>query len=51
MSMSTLFYWAALPLALGTVASIAVTVLYQANYHRKDPAATHFAVEQPGAAR
>ena len=35
MSMNTLFYWATVPLALGTVASIAVTVLYQANYHRK----------------
>jgi AAHS family 4-hydroxybenzoate transporter-like MFS transporter len=35
MSVSTLFYWATLPLALGTVASIAVTVLYQANYHKK----------------
>ena len=51
MTLSTLFYWAALPLALGTVASIAVTVLYQANYHRKATAASHFAVEQPGAAR
>jgi hypothetical protein len=51
MSMSTLFYWATVPLALGTVASIAVTVLYQANYHGKANAATHFAVGQPGAAR
>lgn len=51
MTLSTLFYWAALPLALGTVASIAVTVLYQANYHRKAAAATPFAVGQPGAAR
>jgi MFS transporter, AAHS family, 4-hydroxybenzoate transporter len=40
MSMSTLFYWATVPLALGTVASIAVTILYQANYHseRRRPA-------------
>jgi MFS family permease len=51
MSMSTLFYWAALPLALGTVASIAVTVLYQANYHEKTNPATGFAVGQPGAVR
>jgi len=51
MSMSTLFYWATLPLALGTVASIAVTVLYQANYHRKAGAAAPFAVGQPGPAR
>jgi AAHS family 4-hydroxybenzoate transporter-like MFS transporter len=51
MSMNTLFYWAALPLALGTVASIAVTVLYQANYHQKDSAASQFAVGQPGTAR
>jgi AAHS family 4-hydroxybenzoate transporter-like MFS transporter len=50
-SMSTLFYWATLPLALGTVASIAVTVLYHANYHRKSITATQFAVGQPGAAR
>ena len=35
MSVSSLFYWAAVPLGLGTVASIAVTVLYQANYHKK----------------
>jgi AAHS family 4-hydroxybenzoate transporter-like MFS transporter len=35
MTLSGLFYWATVPLALGTVASIAVTVLYQANYHRK----------------
>jgi AAHS family 4-hydroxybenzoate transporter-like MFS transporter len=46
MSMSTLFYWATLPLALGTVGSIAITVLYQANYHKKADAAS-FAVEQP----
>jgi AAHS family 4-hydroxybenzoate transporter-like MFS transporter len=39
MSMNTLFYLATVPLALGTVASIAVTVLYQANYHRKADAA------------
>jgi hypothetical protein len=38
-------------LALGTVASIAVTVLYQANYHKKASAATDFAVGQPGTAR
>jgi len=50
-TMNTLFYWAALPLALGTVASVAVTVLYHANYHRKAGAATEFAVGQPGAAR
>jgi MFS transporter, AAHS family, 4-hydroxybenzoate transporter len=46
MSMNTLFYWAALPLALGTGASIAITVLYQANYHKKADTAG-FAVGQP----
>jgi AAHS family 4-hydroxybenzoate transporter-like MFS transporter len=34
-SMSSLFYWATVPLAAGTLASIAVTVLYRANYHKK----------------
>jgi hypothetical protein len=34
-SMSTLFDLAAIPLAIGTVASVAVTVLYQAHYHRR----------------
>jgi MFS transporter, AAHS family, 4-hydroxybenzoate transporter len=34
-SMSTLFDLAAIPLAIGTVASVAVTMLYQANYHRR----------------
>lgn len=47
MSMSTLFYWATLPLALGTVASIAVTVLYKANYHKKADTPAKFAVGQP----
>jgi len=47
MSMSTLFYWATLPLAVGTAASVAVTVLYQANYHKKSNAAASFAVGQP----
>jgi AAHS family 4-hydroxybenzoate transporter-like MFS transporter len=47
MSMNSLFYWAALPLALGTVASIAVTVLYQANYHKKAATPAKFAVGQP----
>ncbi len=47
MSMGTLFYWATLPLALGTVASIAVTVLYQANYHKKADTPAKFAVGQP----
>ena len=47
MSMSTLFYWATLPLALGTVASIAVTVLYKANYHKKADTPAKFAVSQP----
>ncbi len=47
MSMSALFYWATAPLAVGTVASVAVTVLYQANYHRKSGAAASFAVRQP----
>ena len=35
MSINSLFYWATVPLALGTIASIAITVLYQANYHKK----------------
>jgi MFS transporter, AAHS family, 4-hydroxybenzoate transporter len=47
MSMNTLFYWATLPLALGTVASIAVTVLYRLNYHKKAGTAAKFAVGQP----
>jgi len=47
MTMSTLFYWATLPLALGTVASIAVTVLYKANYHKKADPQAKFAVSQP----
>jgi len=34
-AVGSLFYWATVPLALGTLASIAVTVLYQANYHKK----------------
>jgi hypothetical protein len=36
-----------LPLALGTVASIAVTVLYKANYHKKADTPAKFAVSQP----
>jgi MFS transporter, AAHS family, 4-hydroxybenzoate transporter len=47
MSMSTLFYWATLPLALGTVASIAVTVLYQTNYHKRADTPAKFVVGQP----
>jgi MFS transporter, AAHS family, 4-hydroxybenzoate transporter len=47
MSMSTLFYWATLPLALGTVASIAVTVLYQTNYHKRPDTPAKFVVGQP----
>lgn len=47
MSLNTMFYWAAVPLALGTVASIAVTVLYRANYHKKADAPAKFAVGQP----
>jgi MFS transporter, AAHS family, 4-hydroxybenzoate transporter len=34
-SMSTLFDLAAIPLAIGTVASVAVTMLYQAYYHKR----------------
>ncbi|HEY4342262.1 MAG TPA: MFS transporter [Steroidobacteraceae bacterium] len=37
-SMSSLFDLAAVPLAIGTVASVAVTILYQANYHRRPDA-------------
>ncbi len=51
MSMNTLFYWATVPLAFGTVASIAVTILYRANYHKKPGPAPGFAVGEPGAAR
>jgi MFS transporter, AAHS family, 4-hydroxybenzoate transporter len=47
MSMSTLFYWATVPLALGTVASIAVTVMYANHYHKKANTAAGFAVGQP----
>jgi MFS transporter, AAHS family, 4-hydroxybenzoate transporter len=43
-SLSTMFYWAALPLGLGTLASIAVTLLYQANYHRRHRMPTPFPV-------
>jgi MFS transporter, AAHS family, 4-hydroxybenzoate transporter len=46
MTMSTLLYWATLPLALGTVASIVVTVLYKANYHKRADAPAKFAVGQ-----
>jgi MFS transporter, AAHS family, 4-hydroxybenzoate transporter len=46
MSMRTLFYWATLPLALGTVASVAVTVLYKTNYHKRPQAPAKFAVGQ-----
>jgi predicted MFS family arabinose efflux permease len=46
MSMSSLFYWATLPLALGTVASIAVTVLYNTNYHKRAGVPAKFAVGQ-----
>ena len=35
-----LFQLASVPLLIGTVASIAVTVIYQAQYQRKQPAAT-----------
>jgi len=47
MSMSTLFYWATAPLAVGTVASVAVTVLYQVNYHKKSGPAESFPIRQP----
>ena len=40
-----LFYWATVPLALGTVASVAITVLYNANYHKKSSAAALAVVE------
>jgi AAHS family 4-hydroxybenzoate transporter-like MFS transporter len=44
MSINALFYWATLPLALGTVASIAIAVLYHTNYHKKVAAPTQLAV-------
>lgn len=37
-SMGTLFELAAIPLAIGTVASVAVTLLYQAYYHKRPDA-------------
>ncbi len=37
-SMGTLFDLAVIPLAIGTVASVAVTWLYQANFHRRPEA-------------
>ena len=37
-SMGTLFDLAAIPLAIGTVASVAVTLLYQANFHKRPDA-------------
>jgi MFS transporter, AAHS family, 4-hydroxybenzoate transporter len=46
MTMSTLLYWATLPLALGTVASVVVTVLYKTNYHKRADAPAKFAVGQ-----
>jgi hypothetical protein len=45
-SLGTLFYWATLPLALGTLASIGIAVLYNANYHRKPAVPAEFAVSQ-----
>jgi AAHS family 4-hydroxybenzoate transporter-like MFS transporter len=51
MSMSSLFYWATVPLALGTVASIVVTVLYQTNYHKRAVPPAQFAVGLPDAQR
>jgi AAHS family 4-hydroxybenzoate transporter-like MFS transporter len=45
-SLGTLFYWATLPLALGTLASIAIAVLYHANYHKKPDPPAEFAVSQ-----
>jgi hypothetical protein len=47
MSLSSLFYWATLPLALGTVASIVVTVLYNTNFHKRADTPAKFAVGQP----
>jgi AAHS family 4-hydroxybenzoate transporter-like MFS transporter len=37
-SMATLFDLAVIPLGIGTVASVAVTLLYQANYHKRPEA-------------
>jgi AAHS family 4-hydroxybenzoate transporter-like MFS transporter len=51
MSMRTLFYWATLPLALGTVASVVVTVLYKTNYHKRAVPPAQFAVGLPDAQR
>jgi MFS transporter, AAHS family, 4-hydroxybenzoate transporter len=46
MSMTALFYWAMAPLALGLVASIAVTVLYHTHYHGKSNEAAAVALGQ-----
>jgi MFS family permease len=46
MSLHSLFSWATVPLALGTVASIVVTVLYHTNYHKKAAAPAPLAVGQ-----
>ncbi len=46
MSISSLFYWATVPLALGTVASVAIATLYHTNYHKRAPTASHLAVGQ-----
>lgn len=43
-AINSLYYLAAIPLALGTLASIAVTVIYRANYLRKPDAAAKFPV-------
>lgn len=46
-SMGTLFDLAAIPLALGTVASVAVTLLYQANYHKRPDALSAVPLGRP----
>jgi MFS transporter, AAHS family, 4-hydroxybenzoate transporter len=45
-AISSLFYWATVPLALGTVASVAIAVLYHTNYHKRAPTAAQLAVGQ-----
>lgn len=46
MSINSLFQWATVPLALGTVASAAVAVLYHNAYHKQATTGTQLAVGQ-----
>jgi len=49
-AMATLFDLAAIPLGIGTVASVAVTWLYHTNYHRTPDSLSTLPLGQPGTA-